>query len=378
MPDEHADDEQGPEDDYGDDDQSWRSSSAPLRAACMIGAVRVVSRAARVVRSTGPAIQLRLRDVMSAAVPLHCTSVSCNCTRRLRDDMAVRGLPCPAASRWGAAPVAQRGGARMTWSPGPVVTRRRLGGELKRLRDGPGLKLEDVARRLECSPSKISRLENGKGVPRSRDVRRHARVYGVPDGEKRDASPGAGRARARRRMWWQEYADVLAARHGHLRRARVGRRPHPRLRAASSCTVSCRRADYARAVLRGVWGGRVPDADDRADGRGPDAAAGRSERRARADVPRACSTSPRSTGSSVRPRSCAAQLEHLIDVAEAEHVDVRVLPFSAGLVPASRRLVRQAGVLRGHRARASSSSSGRRSRASSSRTRRRSPIMRPG
>ena len=74
----------------------------------------------------------------------------------------------------------------MTWSPGPVVTRRRLGGELKRLREGRRLKLEDVARRLECSPSKISRLENGKGVPRWRDVRDMLDVYGVPDGDERE------------------------------------------------------------------------------------------------------------------------------------------------------------------------------------------------
>ena len=72
----------------------------------------------------------------------------------------------------------------MTWSPGPVVTRRRLGGELRRLREGLGLKLEDVARSLECSPSKVSRLENGKGVPRWRDVRDMLDVYGVADGSR--------------------------------------------------------------------------------------------------------------------------------------------------------------------------------------------------
>ncbi|HET6392272.1 MAG TPA: helix-turn-helix transcriptional regulator, partial [Blastococcus sp.] len=77
--------------------------------------------------------------------------------------MAVRGLPCTHRGRLGGAGARARPpeASAMTWSPGPVVTRRRLGGELRRLRESAGLKLEDVARRLECSPSKISRLENG-------------------------------------------------------------------------------------------------------------------------------------------------------------------------------------------------------------------------
>jgi transcriptional regulator with XRE-family HTH domain len=39
-------------------------------------------------------------------------------------------------------------------------------------------KLEDAARKLECSTSKVSRLENGKGVPRQRDVRDLLELYG--------------------------------------------------------------------------------------------------------------------------------------------------------------------------------------------------------
>ena len=96
----------------------------------------------------------------------------------------------------------------MTWSPGPVVTRRRLGGELKRLREGAGLKLEDVARKLECSQSKISRLENGKGVPRWRDVRDMLQVYGVPEGEERERLLEWART-GQAKMWWQSYADII-------------------------------------------------------------------------------------------------------------------------------------------------------------------------
>ena len=137
----------------------------------------------------------------------------------------------------------------MTWSPGPVVTRRRLGGELKRLREGRRLKLEDVARRLECSPSKISRLENGKGVPRWRDVRDMLDVYDVPDGDERERLLRPGRGRARRRC-------------GGGRTATSCRRPWRRTSSSSGTRARIdayephivhgllQTRDYARAVLQ--------------------------------------------------------------------------------------------------------------------------------
>lgn len=60
----------------------------------------------------------------------------------------------------------------------PVVARRRLGAALRDLRTAANLKLDDAARVLECSTSKVSRLENGKGVPRQRDVRDLIELYG--------------------------------------------------------------------------------------------------------------------------------------------------------------------------------------------------------
>jgi transcriptional regulator with XRE-family HTH domain len=67
-----------------------------------------------------------------------------------------------------------------------VVARRRLGAALRELRVAAGLKLEDAARTLECSTSKVSRLENGKGVPRQRDVRDLIGRYGAAAGEREE------------------------------------------------------------------------------------------------------------------------------------------------------------------------------------------------
>ncbi|MBV9919432.1 MAG: helix-turn-helix domain-containing protein, partial [Pseudonocardia sp.] len=89
----------------------------------------------------------------------------------------------------------------------PVVPRRRLGSELKRLREESGKTINDAAGALECSSAKISRLETGKGVPKNRDVRDLLRLYGVDDDELAGrlfalASDGQSQG------WWEDYKDL--------------------------------------------------------------------------------------------------------------------------------------------------------------------------
>lgn len=221
----------------------------------------------------------------------------------------------------------------MTWSPGPVVTRRRLGGELKRLREGAGLKLEDVARKLECSQSKISRLENGKGVPRWRDVRDMLQVYGVPEGEERERLLEWART-GQAKMWWQSYADIIPS--GTLTYVEL-EWDATRIDAFEAHIVHglLQTRDYARSVLETAWGGAYSARDyDRLT----------EVRMSRQDALTSdhglyfrCvldeSTLYRMVGS---PETQKDQIEHLIGIAEARHVEVRVIPFVAGLVPNSR------------------------------------------
>jgi transcriptional regulator with XRE-family HTH domain len=91
---------------------------------------------------------------------------------------------------------------------GPAVPRLRLGAELRRLREEAGLLIEQVAEQLECSPSKISRLETGKGIPRVRDVRDMLEIYGVYDSKERDRLLRLARE-GQQQGWWEEYAEVL-------------------------------------------------------------------------------------------------------------------------------------------------------------------------
>ncbi|HVK24851.1 MAG TPA: helix-turn-helix transcriptional regulator [Actinokineospora sp.] len=93
-------------------------------------------------------------------------------------------------------------------SQGPLIPRRRLGAELRRLREAAGLHLDDAAEHLECSASKISRLETGQGIPKSRDIRDLLTLYGLDDKKAQDRllrMAGDGR----RQGWWRDFADVL-------------------------------------------------------------------------------------------------------------------------------------------------------------------------
>jgi transcriptional regulator with XRE-family HTH domain len=84
--------------------------------------------------------------------------------------------------------------------------RRRLGAELKRLRGDRTL--DEVAAETLISTSKLSRLENGQGVPQPRDIRDLINFYGaergVADRIRRYMNDG------RRQAWWREYSDVLS------------------------------------------------------------------------------------------------------------------------------------------------------------------------
>jgi transcriptional regulator with XRE-family HTH domain len=91
-------------------------------------------------------------------------------------------------------------------SRSPKVRRRRLGNELRQLREGARYTIEQVAARLEVSDSKISRIENGQVGATPRDVRDMAALYGVT-GQRMENLMQLARE-TRERPWWQEYSDL--------------------------------------------------------------------------------------------------------------------------------------------------------------------------
>jgi transcriptional regulator with XRE-family HTH domain len=100
----------------------------------------------------------------------------------------------------------------------PTVRRRRLGNELRRLRESAGLTIEQVADRLECSSSKVSRIETARVSATPRDVRDMLHLYGVADGRLDDLQQLARDARQPRLLYAEyrnlpnvTYADLEAA-----------------------------------------------------------------------------------------------------------------------------------------------------------------------
>jgi transcriptional regulator with XRE-family HTH domain len=90
----------------------------------------------------------------------------------------------------------------------PTVRRRRLGQELRQLREAAGLTIEEVAKRLEVSPAKISRIETGRVGVRPRDVSDLLVQYDI-QGTHRDNLLTLTRE-ARQQGWWHSYSDVLS------------------------------------------------------------------------------------------------------------------------------------------------------------------------
>jgi transcriptional regulator with XRE-family HTH domain len=95
----------------------------------------------------------------------------------------------------------------MSGTLSPTVRRRRLAFELRRLREAAKLTCEDVAGLLECSASKISRIENARVTASPRDVRDLLRIYGVPD-DQHDSLIQLARD-SRQKGWWHAYGDSV-------------------------------------------------------------------------------------------------------------------------------------------------------------------------
>ena len=131
----------------------------------------------------------------------------------------------------------------------PMVRRRQLMAELKRLRDAAGLTQEDVAGQLDWHSTKVMRIETGRTAPHPNDVRVMLGLYGVTSPEQVSALVKLAQD-ARQRGWWYSYRDALLNRYEFF----IG------LEAEASSIRNFELAmipgllqteDYARAVIRG-------------------------------------------------------------------------------------------------------------------------------
>ncbi|WP_229399006.1 helix-turn-helix domain-containing protein [Micromonospora okii] len=210
----------------------------------------------------------------------------------------------------------------MTERRGPTIRRRRLGAELRRHRDAAGITIEAVAERLECSASKISRIETGHTTASPRDVRDMLLIYGVPCGDIDELVQIA--REARQKGWWHPFSTVLAGAYVGLEQAASSIRTYEQQVVPGLLETE----EYASAMIRAAR---------------PDFTAEQIQRRVRVRLNRQSlltqddpvdlwvvldeAVLSRPVGGDAVMRG---QLNRLVEVARLPNVTLQILPFSVG------------------------------------------------
>ncbi|MYR40902.1 helix-turn-helix domain-containing protein [Streptomyces sp. SID5910] len=220
------------------------------------------------------------------------------------------------------------GGARPVASNvNPTVRRRRLGQELRRLREVKGMTAEEVAERLLVSQSKISRLENGRRSISQRDVRDLCGVYEVEDQRIVDSLMQMAKD-SRQQGWWHAFGDIPYSVYIGLETDAESLRTYePQI-----ITGLLQTRSYAEALIQGAL---------------PETSVADIEKRVQVRIRRqeriSAETNPlrlwvvldeaslrRVVGGKQVMRE---QLEHVVEMSQSPHITVQVLPFDVGAHP---------------------------------------------
>ena len=208
----------------------------------------------------------------------------------------------------------------------PAFSRRELGALLRALRYTKGLTVEQVADRLLCSPSKVSRMETGQGGATLRDVRDLCDLYEVTDEAQRDQMMTLARE-GKQPARWQRY-ELAYAIYAELEEEALA------ICAFQSSVVHglLHTADYARANHESSMPRLDPDQIDLQI----EAKLTRQRILTRDDPPRFHvvldeAALHREVGGR---RVMAEQLAKILQVAALPNVVVQVLPYDRGFHPA--------------------------------------------
>lgn len=209
----------------------------------------------------------------------------------------------------------------------PTVSRRRLGSELRRLREISGMTTPQVAESLLISQPKISLMENGRRRIKPRDVRDLCGLYGVQDQQLVDQLMRLARESGQQ-GWWNAYGDIPYGAYIGLEAEAVAIRCYEPLVIPGLLQTPA----YARAVIAGT----IPQAT-------AEQAATRLQVRLRRQRRLGAQGNPlrlwavldesvlrRAVGSREVMRE---QLEHLTHLGAQPHITVQVLPHDVGAHP---------------------------------------------
>jgi transcriptional regulator with XRE-family HTH domain len=214
----------------------------------------------------------------------------------------------------------------------PTPRSRRLGRELRKLRDERGINVDAAAKLVGCSPSRISRIESGEIKPRPGDVMELLVAYDLPIDTEASKILLDVAKNLRESGWWQRL-DAISSRYAtyiaYEAEAEQLRNFEPTLVPGLLQT-----AEYAKAV-NGV--GREMDAE--AIEQRVRARLTRQEVLTRSPVPlrlHAIVSEATLLFEVGGPDVLARQLEHIADLADRPNITVQVLRFAAGATLADR------------------------------------------
>ncbi|KAK1182007.1 helix-turn-helix transcriptional regulator [Streptomyces sp. NBS 14/10] len=212
----------------------------------------------------------------------------------------------------------------------PTARQLRLGTELRRLRERAGMSSTEAGRLLGTNQTTISNIEASRlGVSADR-LRALARNYSCADEALITAL--IGMAVQRRRGWWEEYREILPT--GLLDLAEL---EHHALALRTAYIAHLpgllQTAEHAREIFRQV----VPTLPP------PEVEHRVSHRVKRQAIlyggkPTAYTAIVHEAALRMRfggPDTARAQLQHILDMSEHEHIKVAVIPFEAGSFPGS-------------------------------------------
>ncbi|MBT2393599.1 helix-turn-helix domain-containing protein [Streptomyces sp. ISL-1] len=209
----------------------------------------------------------------------------------------------------------------------PTVRRRRLGQELRRLRELKGMTAEEVAERLLVSQSKISRLENGRRSISQRDVRDLCGVYEVEDHRIVDSLMQMAKD-SRQQGWWHAFGDIPYSVYIGLETDAASLRVYePQVVPGLLQT-----RQYAEALIAGA----LPESGTTDVEKRVSVRVRRQERVNDTEHPLRLwvvideAALRRIVGDKQLMRE---QLEHLVELSQLPHVTVQVLPFEMGAHP---------------------------------------------
>lgn len=209
----------------------------------------------------------------------------------------------------------------------PTVRRRELGALLRALRNEKGLTVEQVAERLLCSPSKVSRMETGHGTATPRDIRDLCDLYDVTDVTERDRYMTLARE-SKNQAWWHSYDLHRFAEYVGLEADAASIQRYQ----SSVIPGLLQTLEYARAMHEITIPPLAPEEiDDWLEVRIKRQRRLTENPELRLWVVLDEAVLHRAVGG---PDVMAAQLDHLIEMTNRPNVTVQVIPYDAGAHPA--------------------------------------------